>query len=95
MASRDGLAFELPRTIEVSASNVPSQPALARFLRESSALRDELERANRASRPFQFVHTDHLPAPRGLSLPFTLTLHDLKSVASAAERSRGASSAGA
>jgi glycosyltransferase involved in cell wall biosynthesis len=82
LASRDGLPFELPRTIPVLASNVPSGPAYARFVPESKALRAALEDARAAGTPFDLVHTDHLPAPRGLDVPFSITLHDLKSVAS-------------
>jgi alpha-1,3-rhamnosyl/mannosyltransferase len=81
LAGRDGLAFELPSSIEVLPSRVPPAPALTRFAHESRALRDALDSARRAGRAFDLVHTGHLPAPRGLDVPFTLTLHDLKSVA--------------
>lgn len=81
MASRDGLAFELPSEIEVLSSEVPARPALARFARESLALRAHLESARRSDRPFDWVHTAHLPAPRALGVPFTMLMHDLKSVA--------------
>lgn len=80
LASASGLPFELPAAIEVHASKVPARPALARAAWESLALRGALERARAAGTPFDVVHTDHLPAPRGLTVPFTLTLHDLKSV---------------
>jgi glycosyltransferase involved in cell wall biosynthesis len=67
-------------------SSVPPRPAAARALAESRALRAALARASAAGRPFHVVHTAHLPAPRRLGVPFTLTLHDLKSV-SPVERS--------
>ena len=85
LAGREGLPFELPRSVAVLESRVPARPALARFLRESTALAEVLERARADGRRFDLVHTDHLPAPRGLALPFTLTLHDLKSVKLASE----------
>lgn len=85
LASREGLPFELPGSIRVVVSSVPSRPALARFLRETGGLRSLLREARLGESAFDLVHTDHLPAPRRLDAPFSITLHDLKSVASPAE----------
>jgi glycosyltransferase involved in cell wall biosynthesis len=80
LAGRDGIAFELPERIEVLASDVPSGPPIARAAREGRALRQALEAARERARPFDLVHTAHLPAPRALPVPFTLTLHDLRAL---------------
>jgi glycosyltransferase involved in cell wall biosynthesis len=80
LAGRDGIAFELPARVEVLASDVPSGPPLWRALQESRALERALAEARAAGRPFDLVHTGHLPAPRGLGLPLSLTLHDLRTL---------------
>ncbi|MBM3987898.1 MAG: glycosyltransferase family 4 protein [Planctomycetes bacterium] len=82
LLGRDGLDFELPASIERIASGVPATPAAWRAWHESGALRSVLKRSSAHGGAFDLVHTAHLPAPRGLEVPFTLTLHDLKSVAS-------------
>ncbi len=82
MLGRDGLNFELPASIERISTDVPASPALWRAWQESGALRDVLRRARAIGPGFDLVHTAHLPAPRNLGVPFTLTLHDLKSVVS-------------
>lgn len=78
LLGRDGLDFELPTNIRRIESDVAAAPALKRFWKEGSALRDAAGRGHR----FDLVHTAHLPAPHRLGMPFTLVLHDLKSVAS-------------
>jgi glycosyltransferase involved in cell wall biosynthesis len=80
LAGREGLALLLPEPIEVLASDVPSGPPIARALGEGRALRRALEEARTRGRPFDLVHTAHLPAPRGLAVPYTLTLHDLRAL---------------
>jgi glycosyltransferase involved in cell wall biosynthesis len=80
LVGRDGIAFELPEPIERLASDVPSGPPLARAAREGSALRRALDEARARARAFELVHTAHLPAPRGLTAPYTLTLHDLRAL---------------
>jgi len=74
------IAFELGPHVERLASDVPAGPPLARVVHERRALRQALAAARAAGRPFDLVHTAHLPAPRGLGLPFTLTLHDLRTL---------------
>lgn len=85
LAGRDGLALELGDEIERIDSSVPSSPALSRVVAESRALSRVLAQARERGRPFDLVHTAHMPTPRGLDAPLTFTLHDLKSVFSAAE----------
>jgi len=80
LVGRAGLAFELPDTIERIASTVPAGPPLVRALAEGPALRAALRAAAEVGRPFDLVHTGHLPAPRGLPLPYSLTLHDLRAL---------------
>jgi O-antigen biosynthesis alpha-1,3-rhamnosyltransferase len=72
LEGREKIAFALPPGIERIASDVPARPVLLRALAESRAL-------SRTS-GFDLVHTGHLPAPRGLAVPFTITLHDLRHV---------------
>ena len=72
LEGRERIAFELPASIERIAGGVPARPVLLRALLESRALA--------RVRGFDLVHTGHLPAPRGLRVPFTLTLHDLRHV---------------
>jgi len=80
LAGRDGLSFALPPSIEVLPSRVPSGPPLARALHEGRALCAALAEADARGAPFDLVHTAHLPAPRGLPVPYTLTLHDLRAL---------------
>lgn len=80
LVGRDGLALSLPDSIELFASDVPSGPPLARATREGKALRRALDEARVRGRPCNLVHTAHLPAPRDLPVPFTLTLHDLRAL---------------
>ncbi|HVS10824.1 MAG TPA: glycosyltransferase [Planctomycetota bacterium] len=73
-----GLPFEMP--VERLPSNVPAQPPLVRALLESAALRRALTAARAAGRPFDLVHTAHLPAPRAMGVPFTILLHSSRAV---------------
>ena len=72
--------FALPATLERFASSVPMHPVLARATLEGRALRRALERSRDAGRPFDLVHTAHLPVPRGLPIAYSLTIHDLRSL---------------
>lgn len=71
-------ALELPESIERLPSKIPAGPPLQRALREGPEIERLLESARAKSRPFALVHFGHLPVPRRLSVPFTLTLHDLR-----------------
>ena len=75
LSGKNGIAFELPGEVEVIPSAIPPRPIPLRALRESKVL-EQVAREGR----FDLVHTAHLPAPRGLSLPFTITIHDLRSL---------------
>lgn len=80
LVAKDGLTLSLPDSIERIASNVPSGPPLVRALREGHALGRALAAARAREEPFDLVHSAHLPAPRGLPVPYTLTLHDLRTL---------------
>jgi len=80
LAGREGIAFELPGSVAVIASEVPSGPPLARATLEGRALRRTLAEVRARGAAFDLVHTGHLPAPRGLPVPYTLTLHDLRAL---------------
>ncbi len=85
LTGREGLPFELGPQVELLASSIPAQPAALRATLESGGIRSALDNARAAGRPFELVHTAHLPLPRGLDAPQSFTVHDLKSVFSASE----------
>lgn len=72
LEGREKIAFALPASVERIQGDVPARPVFLRALRESRALA--------RVQGFDLVHTGHLPAPRGLAVPFTITLHDLRHV---------------
>ena len=78
LAGADGVPFELPAGVELIESVVPTGPPVRRVLPEGRALARAVEAAAHAGRPFDLVHTAHLPVPRRLALPYTLTRHDLR-----------------
>lgn len=80
LAPKTGIALELPESVERIPSEVRSRPTLVRAVQESRALGKVLGRRAAEGRPFDLVHTGHLPAPRHLPLPYTLTVHDLRSL---------------
>ena len=80
MEGRTPVGWDLPSDIARVPSDVPYQPALMRALKEGRALRRCLGEAARLGAPFDLVHTGHLPAPAGLPVPYTLTVHDLRSL---------------
>lgn len=80
LAGRGGLGFDLPARVRVIPSEVPSSPLLVRAARETKALGAAIAQAAEAGRPFDVVHVAHLPAPRTLPIPMSLTLHDLRSL---------------
>lgn len=84
LEGREGLAFELPASVERIPSEVPAGPPLRRAVLEGRALDRALREAAAAGRPFALVHTAHFPVPRGpraQGVPFTVTVHDLRSLA--------------
>jgi glycosyltransferase involved in cell wall biosynthesis len=80
LTGRGGLGFEPPANVRVIPSDVPSSPLLVRAARETKALGTAVAQAAEAGRPFNVVHVAHLPAPRTLPVPMSLTLHDLRSL---------------
>jgi glycosyltransferase involved in cell wall biosynthesis len=80
LAGADGVAFALPPETRVIASAIPAGPPIARAKAESAALARVLAAARADGRPYDLVHTAHLPAPRRLGAPYTLTLHDLRAL---------------
>ena len=80
LAGREPIAFELPPEARVLASDVPAGPPVARAKAEERALARALDDARAGGRPFDLVHTAHLPVPRKLAAPYTLTLHDLRAL---------------
>jgi alpha-1,3-rhamnosyl/mannosyltransferase len=80
LEGRPPITFPLPPPIARIPSDVPAQPVMSRALSESRALRRTLRTARTTDTAFDLVHTAHLPAPRGLDVPFTLTIHDLRAL---------------
>jgi len=74
------VAFDLPAPIERIPSRVPARPVPVRAALEARAIAAALEAEKAAGRPFDVVHTGHLPVPRGLGVPLTWTVHDLRSI---------------
>lgn len=80
LEGREPVAFDLPADVERIAGDVPSGPPSLRAISEGRAVRAALAEAAAAGRPFDAVHTGHLPVPLSLPAPLTLTLHDLRNV---------------
>lgn len=80
LEGREAPAFALPDTVERIRSDVPAGPPLVRSIHEGRALRRAVEEAAARGAPFDLIHTAHLPVPRRLPLPYTLTIHDLRSL---------------
>jgi glycosyltransferase involved in cell wall biosynthesis len=80
LVGRGGLPLAEADAIERVACPVPARPALVRASLESAWLARALTRAGASGRAFDLVHTAHLPAPRRLSVPYALLLHDLKAL---------------
>ena len=73
-------SFDLPDSVERISSEVPAGPPLARAWTEGRAVRAALQEASQAGEPFALFHTAHLPTPRRIEVPTTLTLHDLRRI---------------
>ena len=80
LEGRVPITFDLPESVKRIPSRVHWLPAPLRAARESHALAKAAAEAKAAGSPFDLVHTAHLPTPRFLPLPFTLTIHDLRSL---------------
>jgi len=75
MEGSEPVGFPLPASVKRVPTRVPAQPRLARVIREGPTVRRVLSQADHK---FDLVHFGHMPPPRRLPLPFTLTLHDLR-----------------
>ncbi|MBK7875475.1 MAG: glycosyltransferase family 4 protein [Planctomycetes bacterium] len=80
LEGKERIPFELPAPIERLSSRVPASPPFARGVHETGALRAALAEARARGTPFDLVHTAHLPVPRALGVPLTLTIHDLRAI---------------
>ncbi|MEO6710820.1 MAG: glycosyltransferase family 1 protein [Planctomycetota bacterium] len=80
LEGREKIAFALPDSVERIASSVPAHPVLVRATLEGRALRAALDAAREAKHPFDLVHTGHLPVPRALKTPYSVTIHDLRAL---------------
>jgi glycosyltransferase involved in cell wall biosynthesis len=78
LEGREPAAFDLPTPIERIRGDAAAHPLLARWRTEGIAVRRALARARETAKPFDVVHTAHLPAPSPLERPFTITIHDLR-----------------
>ena len=70
------VSFPLPASVRRLPTRVPANPRLLRVASEGFMLRNLLDQS---SRRFDLIHFAHIPVPRRLPLPFTLTLHDMRS----------------
>jgi glycosyltransferase involved in cell wall biosynthesis len=80
LEGKDPVPFALPDSVERIASEVPAGPPILRAAREGRALARAAREAQAAGCAFDLVHTAHLPVPRSLPVPITLTIHDLRSL---------------
>jgi len=78
MEGREPAAFPLPDEIERVPTDAAARPVLRRWRTEGPATRRVLLGARATGRPFDLVHTAHLPAPGRLGCPFSITIHDLR-----------------
>ena len=76
LEGRTKIRLPHPEQYECLKSDVPDSPPWARARHESKAIKKALREAQPT--PFDLLHTGHLPAPHGLGIPITLTLHDLR-----------------
>lgn len=74
------LPFALPNDVERIPTDVPAGPPLRRVLQEGRALTRAARAASDTGQPFDLIHTAHLPVPRTLPLPYTITQHDLRAL---------------
>jgi glycosyltransferase involved in cell wall biosynthesis len=71
----------LPREARHVVLDLPSGPPLLRWRREGPLVADVLQEARAAGRPFDWLHTAHLPLPRRLPPGLVRTswlVHDLR-----------------
>jgi glycosyltransferase involved in cell wall biosynthesis len=76
LAGREPPAFDLPG-VEVLPGSTPARPVVLRAALEARECARALREAERAGRPFDLVHTAHLPPP-DCQVPLTVLAHDLR-----------------
>jgi glycosyltransferase involved in cell wall biosynthesis len=84
LEGRVPIQFALPPEVELVRSGVPWLPTWHRALHEGRAIAAAIAAARRAGRPYDLLHFGHHPVPLRLALPYTLTVHDLRTLAPAA-----------
>ncbi|MDF1800103.1 MAG: glycosyltransferase [Planctomycetota bacterium] len=81
LISRDGLDPRLEQRLPGSVGRIPTAVPpggpLTRALSEPRALRAALQAAQAAGRPYDLVHTGHLPVP-AFDTPLAFLIHDLR-----------------
>ena len=77
MEGLEPIEFALPPSVTRFRTRVPLGPVWKRAISEGSSIRRLL---NEPDRDYDLVHFGHLPVPRTLSIPFTLTIHDMRSI---------------
>ena len=77
MEGAEPITFTLPGSVSRIQTQVPSGPAWKRAMFEGNSIRRLL---SKPESNFDLVHFGHLPVPRSLSLPFTLTVHDMRHI---------------
>lgn len=82
LEGNEPIAFELPDTFHRIPTRIPPRPILVRATLEGRAVRRALLEAEHSGSPYDLFHTGHLPIPRALSIPHTITIHDLRDLES-------------
>ncbi|MEZ6016359.1 MAG: glycosyltransferase [Planctomycetota bacterium] len=80
LEGRVPITFALPPSIARITSDVPWLPTVMRAAHEGRAIARALGEAARAGRRFDLVHFGHHPLPLRVPAPFTVTVHDLRSL---------------
>ncbi|MEY2747322.1 MAG: hypothetical protein RL112_2364 [Planctomycetota bacterium] len=76
LAGREAPAFDLPG-VELLRGRAPARPVVLRAALEARECARALAEAARDGRPFDVVHTAHLPPP-DCQVPLTMLAHDLR-----------------
>lgn len=71
------LPEEWRESVERVSSRVPYQPPWKRWVAERHAIATAVRDAQRSGRPFDLLHTGHVPVPE-IPLPYSVTIHDLR-----------------
>lgn len=82
LEGQEPIPFELPDTFRRLPSRVPPRPILVRATLEGRAIRRRTLEAQQSGTPYHLLHTGHLPIPRALLVPHSITIHDLRDLES-------------